>query len=456
MEYNQIETYSSENDVLERIKELKAQGISEDQIYVIADGSENASTITKNSNINYTDAEGSFADKLSSFFTGSDPEGKVLERFNMSEGQQDAYVTDLKEGRILLYTEAAQNTSNLTSEATGMGAGGTAGDTRSGAASDSVSGVANDSVDGKTKHVESGYMDSGKSDTTGATSTGRAGESTNTDTSVGENDLSSDNLARSQPNVNHEGGDVSEADLRAYDDAGARSQPNKDVEDELQDFGTGTSDRANTAMDEGTTTKDSSREMSYADEVYREEVVRDEDFTDDTVRTNDTNRTMDTTAMNNDFAAGTTGEGMATDRETNTSSDKEKMELHEEKLDVDKNRRQAGEVEINKETVHDKEEFDVPVTKEEVTVERRPVNEERSAGTSNQTEGVYEDEDSIRVPVHEEEVEVNKKDVVKEEIVVDKKEKKDNVHVEEEVRKEEADISDSTTDRHNTNERRDR
>lgn len=185
---------------------------------------------------------------------------------------------------------------------------------------------------------------------------------------------------------------------------------------------------------------DANRE--YADDRTTDKVLRDNEETNI-----GSSASMDASMWNADESMTDNNHDMDKNR-----ADKEKMELHEEKVDVDKNRRQAGEVEVNKHTEVDKQEFDVPVTKEEVTVERRPVNEVRDdTETKFDESGKYEDNETIRVPVHEEEVEVNKKDVVKEEIVVNKKETKENVHIDEDVRKEEANISDSTREkrRHN-------
>lgn len=123
------------------------------------------------------------------------------------------------------------------------------------------------------------------------------------------------------------------------------------------------------------------------------------------------------------------------------ASQTEQMELHEEVVDVDTNTVKSGEVNIDKRTVTDQEEFEVPVTKQEVSIERRPVNKVSERG---KTAGAYTEKDEIHVPVFEEKVDVDKKDVIKEEIVVNKKDVKENVHVRENVRREEAEIKDTT------------
>ncbi|SDD38408.1 conserved domain-containing protein [Terribacillus halophilus] len=123
------------------------------------------------------------------------------------------------------------------------------------------------------------------------------------------------------------------------------------------------------------------------------------------------------------------------------TSQTEQMELHEEVVDVDTNSVKSGAVDVEKRTVTDQEEFDVPVTNQEVNIERRPVNK---VSEPDKNTGAYAEKDGIHVPVYEEKVDVNKKDIVKEEIVVNKKDVNDNVHVNEKVRREEAEIKDST------------
>ncbi|MET3576843.1 DUF2382 domain-containing protein [Bhargavaea ullalensis] len=116
-------------------------------------------------------------------------------------------------------------------------------------------------------------------------------------------------------------------------------------------------------------------------------------------------------------------------------TDEQRLRLHEEKLNVDKERVQAGEVDIDKHVVTDEQTVEVPVSREEVTIERRPVNDEMADGE------VFDDGESIHIPVTEERVEVTKRPVVSEEIVVKKDEVQDTETVSEKVRREEVDIS---------------
>ena len=114
-------------------------------------------------------------------------------------------------------------------------------------------------------------------------------------------------------------------------------------------------------------------------------------------------------------------------------TDERTLKLREEQLDVSKERVQAGEVEVHKEVVEEQQRVNIPVTREEVYVERREVNE---AATG--VDSTIEDGETIRVPIMEEKVEVTKKPVVTEELVIGKREVTDTEQVVESVKREEA------------------
>lgn len=106
----------------------------------------------------------------------------------------------------------------------------------------------------------------------------------------------------------------------------------------------------------------------------------------------------------------------------------------EEELAVGKRQEQAGQVEVRKsvETEHVRQ--NVPVTREEVSVERRP-----ASGMSSSKGKIGSDE--ITVPVMEEEVVVQKRAVPKEEIVVKKHAVQDSKTVEADLKREKIDVN---------------
>jgi len=110
-----------------------------------------------------------------------------------------------------------------------------------------------------------------------------------------------------------------------------------------------------------------------------------------------------------------------------------------EELRIGKRTERKGEVRVSKhiETEHVKQ--TVPLTGEEVHVERRPV--ERVVGAGEEMHG-----DEIVIPVIEEEAVIEKRPVVKEEIVISKESKTRDRSVEADVRREEVDVKPSTGD----------
>ena len=109
-----------------------------------------------------------------------------------------------------------------------------------------------------------------------------------------------------------------------------------------------------------------------------------------------------------------------------------RLQLRAEQLDVTKNRVQAGEVGLRKEVVTEQQTIDVPVTHEEVYIERRPVT-----GATADTTPIGQDE-VIRVPVSEEQVNVTKNTVVTGEVAIGKREVTETQQVRDTVRHEEA------------------
>ena len=119
--------------------------------------------------------------------------------------------------------------------------------------------------------------------------------------------------------------------------------------------------------------------------------------------------------------------------------DELRVQRSEEELRAGTREREAGKLNVRKRVRTDREQVRVPTRREEVSVERVPVNEERA--------GAEIGEDEVSVPVVEEEAVVGKQSVVKEEIRVRKDVVEDEEVVEEDVRKEEVDIDDETTRR---------
>src|SRR5437016_3400419 len=108
------------------------------------------------------------------------------------------------------------------------------------------------------------------------------------------------------------------------------------------------------------------------------------------------------------------------------------MQLREEQLQATKRPVETGSVHLGKDVVEEQRTMDVPVTREEVYVERHPVDRRPSDQPISES-----DTETIRVPVTEERVEVEKQPVVYEEVGVGKRVTQETRQVSDTVRREE-------------------
>lgn len=109
------------------------------------------------------------------------------------------------------------------------------------------------------------------------------------------------------------------------------------------------------------------------------------------------------------------------------------VELHEEQLRASTQAVQTGEVTLRKEVITETKSIDVPVTREEVVIERHAVSGAAASGRFD-----TQSDEVIRVPVMEEQVTVEKTPIVTEEISLGKRDVTETQHVTDTVRREEA------------------
>jgi len=121
-----------------------------------------------------------------------------------------------------------------------------------------------------------------------------------------------------------------------------------------------------------------------------------------------------------------------TDRDLDLDEDR-KLRLREEQLDVSKTKVETGEVYVHKDVIEEQKTINVPVTREEVVIERRAINDD----PTGEVVGVDE---TIRIPVSEEKVEVRKNTVVTGEVDVHKRQIQETEQVKDTVKREEARI----------------
>ncbi|MBD2765482.1 PRC and DUF2382 domain-containing protein [Kocuria sp. cx-455] len=166
----------------------------------------------------------------------------------------------------------------------------------------------------------------------------------------------------------------------------------------------------------------------------------DRDLTDRDRDLTDRDRTAGTagTAGVAGVAAGRDDDRDLTDRDR-TAADRDDASVvrHEEQLNVGTQEREAGRARLRKYVVTDHETVDVPVEREEVTVERTPVRDGQArTGTIG--------EEEVEVSLHEERPVVEKEAVAVEEVGLNKETVRDTQRVEADVRKEQVDVETDT------------
>ncbi|GAB3946130.1 PRC and DUF2382 domain-containing protein [Corynebacterium tapiri] len=125
----------------------------------------------------------------------------------------------------------------------------------------------------------------------------------------------------------------------------------------------------------------------------------------------------------------------AADRDVHTNNDGEIIRS-EERLNVNKERVGAGEVKLRKYVVNETETVEVPVQREEVSVERTPISADEAANYNGRI-----GEEEASVTLHEERVNVSKETVPVEKVNLNKETVQDTERVSETVAKERIDTT---------------
>lgn len=129
------------------------------------------------------------------------------------------------------------------------------------------------------------------------------------------------------------------------------------------------------------------------------------------------------------FESGSSGRSTSTASGVSGTEGERRIQLRGEMLRTHKERVQRGEVRLRKDVVTENQNIQVPVTREELVIERTP--------GSGQVTGEIGRDEEVRVPLSEERVRVEKQPVVNEEVRVGKRQVQSNQQVSDNVRHEE-------------------
>lgn len=136
-------------------------------------------------------------------------------------------------------------------------------------------------------------------------------------------------------------------------------------------------------------------------------------------------------------AAGVADAGHAATDATTQLDDTVHLQTHEERLQARPVARQAGEIEVRKEVVEEVQTIEVPVRREEVHIERRPVTGADPTASTVAAGDMAAGSETIRVPVMEEQIEVQKVVRPVEEVEISKRTVEETRQVSDTVRREE-------------------
>lgn len=143
----------------------------------------------------------------------------------------------------------------------------------------------------------------------------------------------------------------------------------------------------------------------------------------------------------------------STDYDRDLGDEERTIDLKKEKLRVDKEEVEAGEVGVRKVVREETQTIEVPVEKEEIVIERRPAGDKKVRDGETIDSDSFEEGEEIHIPIKEERVHVSKETVVDDEVVIRKDKHTEDQTVSEKVRHEDievegdARVEDETLDR---------
>jgi uncharacterized protein (TIGR02271 family) len=117
-----------------------------------------------------------------------------------------------------------------------------------------------------------------------------------------------------------------------------------------------------------------------------------------------------------------------------TGTGTQRIQLLGEVLRVQKERVKTGSVNLRKDVVSERQDVEVPVTREELIIERHPVKGREAVA------GNFEPGKQVTIDLEEERVRVEKQPVVREEVEVGKRQVQRTEHVSENVRRENLEV----------------
>ncbi|RLQ90437.1 general stress protein [Planomicrobium sp. Y74] len=98
-----IETYETEDELIQQVEKLKDEGYSESDMYIMAKKDGQLSVVKGQTNIDAHAEEGDLLDRFTSFLTDNNQMELAFENMQLSEHEADIYHKEVEEGKLLLY-----------------------------------------------------------------------------------------------------------------------------------------------------------------------------------------------------------------------------------------------------------------------------------------------------------------------------------------------------------------
>ena len=97
----------SEQDLLNKINDLKQQGYKENELHLFVQDPEQLDTVKNQTDIDIKQAD-SFKDKFKGFITGEGSVFGSVKALGLSDSETERYTEDVARGGILIYTDAGR------------------------------------------------------------------------------------------------------------------------------------------------------------------------------------------------------------------------------------------------------------------------------------------------------------------------------------------------------------
>jgi Heat induced stress protein YflT len=100
-----IGLFRTEQEVLNKIKELKSEGYVEDDIYVVTNDQDSLSIVRGQTDVDLLSVDGNWLDKFLAFISGDEPVRAAFHDMGYTDEESERFYSEVKNGSILLYVD---------------------------------------------------------------------------------------------------------------------------------------------------------------------------------------------------------------------------------------------------------------------------------------------------------------------------------------------------------------